>query len=136
MTENPSAPESALNQLRNALLTLHKALLDSERASYEHDVQKIESTGQFFGLVMDDPWFAWLRELSRFVVQIDERLDAEEPVAAEEAARLLDRARSLLTPSEHGFGFEKHYYEAMQRDPGVVLAHAAATRVISGLRAA
>ena len=136
MPRIPSAPESALNDLRTALLTLHKTLLDSERASYERDVQKIESTGQFFGLVMDDPWFAWLRELSRFVVQIDERLDAEEPVTAEDASQLLDRARRLLTPSEEGRGFEKHYYDAMQRDPGVVLAHAAATRVISGLRAA
>ncbi|MEO5956195.1 MAG: hypothetical protein ABIR36_10975 [Nitrospiraceae bacterium] len=33
--------------------------------------------------------------------------------------------RALLAPSEEGTGFGKHYYEALQREPAVVLAHAA-----------
>ena len=36
----------------------------------------------------------------------------------------------LLKPSEEGAGFGKHYYDALQRDPDVVLAHAAVKKLI------
>ena len=137
MPPDPKAPAPAevLTDLRNALLKLHKILLDSERAIYERDVARIHTPGQMLGLLMEDPWFAWLRDLSRFVVAIDERLDEEEPATEAEAARFLAQARALLTPAEDGHGFEKRYFEAIQRDPNVVLAHAATTRLIAGLRA-
>ena len=64
-----------LKTLRNGLLRLHKSLLDSERAAYEHDIARITSTGQYLGLVLNDPWFHWLHELSQFIVLIDETLD-------------------------------------------------------------
>jgi len=128
------SPAETLTHLRNALLKLHKTLLDSERAIYERDVQRISTPGEFLGLVIDDPWFAYLRQLSRLVVEIDERIDDREvPVTGEDASAYLVRARALLMPAEHGQGFERRYYEAMQRDPNVVLAHAATTRLIAGL---
>src|ERR1700719_3828380 len=65
-----------LTDLRNGLLSLHKTLLDSERASYERDIARIDSSGELLKLVLYDPWFAWLHELSEFVVLIDETLDA------------------------------------------------------------
>jgi hypothetical protein len=135
MQTDPAA--QILTQLRNALLSLHKALLDSERAIYERDVARIHSPGEFLGLLMDDPWFAYLRELSRFVVEIDEKLDAkEDPATIADANRFIVQARALITPAENGRGFEKRYFEAMQRDPNVVLAHAATARLIAGLRPA
>jgi hypothetical protein len=112
-----------LTHLRNGMLRLHKLLLDSEKAAYEHDVQRITTTGQYLNLVLNDPWFAWLRDLSQFVVLVDETLDQEEPVTAGEADRLIARGRELVSPSENGDGFGRKYWEAMQRDPGVVLAH-------------
>ena len=65
--------------MRNGLLRLHKALMELERAAYERDVEHIQSTGQYFNLVMNDPWFSWLRELSQFVVMVDETLAQKEP---------------------------------------------------------
>jgi hypothetical protein len=112
-----------LKALRNGLLRLHLTVLESERAAYERDVQRITSPGQFLGLVLGDPWFTWLRELSQFVVLIDETLDFAEPATAADAEGLIGRARSLVSPSETGEGFARRYWEAMQRDPGVVLAH-------------
>jgi len=35
-----------LTDLRNGLLSLHKTLLDSERASYERDIARIDSSGE------------------------------------------------------------------------------------------
>ncbi len=122
-----------LTDLRNALLRLHKTLLDSERAHYEHEVEKIRSTGQMLQLVLHDPWFAWLRELSGLVVLIDEAMAAEEPVTSSEAERLITEARALLMPNETGTGFRRRYFEALQRDPGNVLAHREATKLMQSL---
>jgi hypothetical protein len=122
-----------LTGLRNGLLRLHKCLLDSERAVYERDIARITSTGQFFNLVLNDPWFAWLRELSEFIVLIDETLDFEDPATAADADRLVSQARGLISPAEDGSGFARRYFEALQRDPGVVLAHRDMMKVFNGL---
>ena len=76
-----------LTEMRNGLLKLHKTLLDSERAVYERDVARISSTGQYLNLVLDDPWFAWLHELSQFIVLVDETLDFEDPATEADAER-------------------------------------------------
>ncbi len=124
-----------LTDLRNALLKLHKALLDSERARYERDIERIHSSGQLLNLVLHDPWFAWLHELSELIVLIDETLDAEEPATAIDADRLLAQSRTLLTPAENGKGFRRQYFDALQRDPDVVIAHGAAIKVLGSLAA-
>jgi hypothetical protein len=112
-----------LTVLRNGLLRWHKSLLDAERAAYERDVARIASTGQYLQLVLEDPWFAWLREISQFIVIVDETLDLKEPApTAADAARLIAQARELLVPSGDS-DFGRRYAEAMQRDPAAVLAH-------------
>jgi hypothetical protein len=123
-----------LKALRNGLLRLHKTLLESERAAYERDIARITSTGQYLGLVLNDPWFHWLHELSQFIVLIDETLDRkEEPVTADEADRLIERARVLIVPAEEGTGFARRYFEVLQSDPNSVLAHRDMLQVINGL---
>ena len=127
---NSDVARQRLVDLRNSLLKLHKILLDSERASYHRLHGRVTSTGEFFQLVIGDDWFAWLRRLSERVAQIDEALDADEPLTAIEAARLIDQTRQLLKPNEEGEGFAKRYFEALQQNPDVVLAHAAVKRVL------
>jgi hypothetical protein len=119
--------------LRNGLLRLHKALLDSERFIYEHDVARITTPSQFLHLLLQDPFFAWLRELSQLVVLIDETLEWEEPATIADADRLIAQARLLVAPSESGSGFAKSYFEAMQRDPNVVIAHSDMLKVFAAI---
>jgi hypothetical protein len=110
-------------------------LLDSERAAYERDVARITSTGQFLQLVLEDPWFQWLRELSQLVVLIDEALAAKDPPAADaDLERMLVQAQTILVPDEGGTGFARRYFEAMQRDPGAVLAHRDMLKLMSELQ--
>lgn len=123
-----------LKALRNGLLKLHKSLLDSERAAYERDIARISSTGQYLGLVLDDPFFQPLRELSQFIVLIDEALDRKEaPISKEEAEQLLKQARLMLVPAEEGSGFARRYFEIMQRDPATVLAHRDMLQVLGAI---
>lgn len=114
-----------LFDVRNALLKLHKTLVDSERLSYEQTIGVIRSPSHFLQLLTGDPWFAWLHPLSQLIVAIDEALDEREPLTGRAVEALLKQTRLLLAPSEKGQEFPRHYYEALQRDPDVVLAHAA-----------
>jgi hypothetical protein len=142
MSSNNSTPDltkQRLTDLRNGLLSLHKTLLDSERGTYERDIARIGSSGELLKLVLYDPWFAWLHELSEFVVLIDETLDARdktdpsEPPPAIDAERFIAQASELLAPNENGTGFAKRYFEALQRDPDVVLAHARMRKILASL---
>jgi hypothetical protein len=131
----PDGARQRLTDLRNGLLRLHKTLLDSESASYDHDIARITSRGQLLDLVLHDPWFAWLHELSELVVLIDEAMDAKEPaVTPSDAGRFLGQARELIAPAEPVAGeFRRHYLEALQRDPNVVMAHAEAVKLLASL---
>ena len=122
-----------LNELRNGLLKLHTVLLSSERAQYERDIQRIRSSQQYLDLLLNDPAFAWLRVLSQLVVLIDETVEADEAPSAEEAGRLVRRARELLSPADASGVFEKAYLQALQRDPDVILAHAVARELLKRL---
>ncbi len=117
-------------ELRKALLTLHKALIDSERASFEKTMGEIQSPNHFLQLLTSDPWFAWLHPLSRLIVSMDEALDQKEPLTIGDVDALMSRSGRLLVPAEHADGFSGHYFEALQRDPHVVLAHAEAVRFL------
>ncbi len=54
-----------VDELRHTLLDLHKSLLDAQRIRYERDHGRISTSGEFLGLVLEHPAFAWLRTLSR-----------------------------------------------------------------------
>jgi hypothetical protein len=128
----PDAVRQRLTDLRNGLLHLHKTLLDSESATYDHDIARITSKGQLLELVLHDPWFAWLHELSELVALIDETLDAKEPAVPSDADRLIKQARELFAPGTSG-NFRQHYLEALQRDPNVVMAHAETMKLLTTL---
>ncbi|MDP1769977.1 MAG: hypothetical protein Q8L74_14420 [Nitrospirota bacterium] len=122
---NQDYSAAQLDQLSRALLLLHKTLLDGERVAYERVHGRIASNGEFLQLLLGHAWFAWLRQLSQSMAQLDELAGSKEPVAPGTIHERIASMRALLTPSETGEGFGRHYYDAMQRDPDVVLAHAA-----------
>ena len=132
-----NADEESLRQslleLRDALLRLHKVLLDSERAVYEKEVGLVRSPNHFFQLLTNDPWFAWLRPISQLIVAIDETMDGDEALTTASVDALMSQSVFLLIPAESGGDFGERYLAALQRDPRVVLAHAqVAKRIGSG----
>jgi hypothetical protein len=104
-------------------------LIASERVRYEKTVGKIQSPNQFLQLLTSDPWFAWLRPLSQLIVAMDEALDGKEPLTVAEVDALVGQSDRLIAPLEDGEGFGRQYFEALQRDPDAVLAHAEVTRL-------
>lgn len=113
-----------LTEIRQILLDLHKAVLDSERTAYEITHGPIASPAAFLQLLINDASFAWLRPLTSLVVQIDETLAAKKPPAsAVDFDRLVDDTGALLSPSREEDGFWSRYQSAIDRDPGVAILH-------------
>ncbi|MGA2787745.1 MAG: hypothetical protein ABSF60_09475 [Verrucomicrobiota bacterium] len=126
-----SPDRQRLSELREAMLLLHKTLLESERVTYEATFGKIQSPYKFLTLVMDDPWFAWLTPMTQLITAMDEMLDAKKkPLTVAGVDAVVDRIKTLLVATEGGEGFSRHYDEALQRNPDVVLAHAAVGKLI------
>jgi hypothetical protein len=125
-----SANAQRLGEVRQALVHLHKTLVEYDRVRYEKTVGTIPSPNHFLELLTRDPWFAWLHPISQLVVSMDQALDEKEPLTVAVTDALVKQAGSLLVPSETGEGFSKHYFDALQEDPDVVLAHGEAVRLI------
>ena len=119
-----------LTELRETLVILHKALIDSERVEYERSFGTLNSPQEFLKALLNDPWFAWLRPFSAMVVSIDQLLEREEPIQAQEVESLKAKARELLEVREETDDSRRSYFEALQREPDVILAHAALMRAV------
>jgi catechol 2,3-dioxygenase len=123
-----------LRELRKQLLNLHKVLLDDAKLAYEMDRGRVANNAVLLQLVIDDPWFAWLHSLSGLIVRIDESVGKDAPTTEADATVIIDQVEKLLMASETGDEFHKRYYEALQRQPAVVLAHADVRRALKSSR--
>jgi hypothetical protein len=118
---------SSLDDVRHALLALHRVLLASERVRYER-VHGRTSAGQFLDAVIHAPELAWLQPMTALIVRFDEELE-DTPPATEDADAIAE-LRALLTPNASGATFQQRYAAALAGDAEVVLAHAALMRLL------
>ena len=125
-----SPAREKLLSLRLALLRVHKTLLNMERREYEREHGYV-NTGELFQLVIDHSQFAWLHNISEFVVRIDETLATKEPVTPEYTSGAISLARKMFVPTESGDAFQKKYFDAIQLDPAVVMEHADLARLFA-----
>lgn len=110
------------------MLHLHKILLEMERADFERDSGRLTS-GELLQLVINHAQFAWLRQISALVVQIDETLDGKEPAMVADLPNVLDQTRSLFSSSTDTM-FREKYEAALQRSPEAVVAHSEVARLL------
>jgi len=120
-TELPVASASELaklEQVRMELLRVHRALLETERVRYEKVHGRVANNSAFLQLVINDPWFDWLRPMAQLVLLIDERTsDKKSPLGSMEALSLFDRARGLLRADAEGDAFQRLFAESVQSSP-------------------
>jgi hypothetical protein len=83
------------DELRHALLGLHKSLVDYAKTSYESTHGPVGGPANLFRLLVDDPAFQWLRPLSETIVAIDEALETEPPATH---AAIVAMVRGRLFP--------------------------------------
>ena len=111
-----------LKKARNILLKLHKSMLDLEREMYEGIHGKLNST-EFLNLLLEDEDFAWLRQFSMLIVEIDEMFDLKEDVTAEMIDANLRKVRELVEMTEPDDYFRAKYQFALQREPDAAGLH-------------
>src|SRR5512146_1431501 len=113
-----------LLSIRESLVALHGALIVAEQLTYEGINGPVESVDALLSLLQKDPWFTWLHPFADLLVRIDRLLEDECcDITDENLKHLLQEINCLLHPSVEGDGFERAYYEALDRAPDVVLAH-------------
>lgn len=110
--------------IRESLVGLHGALIVAEQLTYESINGPVESIDTLLLLLQKDPWFTWLHPIADLLVRIDHVLEDDScDITDENVEHFIREIDRLLHPSVEGDGFERAYYEALDRAPDVVLAH-------------
>ena len=118
-----------LTELRQALVPLHRTLLEWERAAYER-VHGRTSAAEMLKIIVENPQFTWLRPLSELIARIDALLDSVEPDVVVDVSAIVGQARLLTSPDEEGTPYARNYHAAMQQVPDVVFAHRRVTTLL------
>ena len=128
-----SPTRKRVEQARYALLHVHRALLEVERIRYERQHGRIQGSGALLQIVLNDPWFYWLRPIPTLIALLDEWLEADPPAddAATRAELLLAQVRDRLRPDENGADFQQRYHQLLQEEPTVAVAHAEVRKLIT-----
>lgn len=127
---------AALRELSQALLPLHRSLIEAAKSDYAFAVEAVTGPTHLLRLLGEDPFFAWLKPVTALIVDIDEmvRVDFEAAVVAQIAKRV----EGLFDGG--GGDFATHYVPILQRDVDVAIGHAAVRqavgRLLAGLRSA
>ena len=96
----------------------------AEQHTYEQINGPVKSVETLLNLLQKDPWFTWLHPVADLLVRMDYLLeDTSCDITEENIAHVIREIAQLLHPSIEGDGFERAYYEALERAPEVVLAH-------------
>ena len=114
--------EKLLHDLRDALLRLHKTLLDWERGGYER-IHGRQSSNDILTALLNDPQFAWLRPISQLIVRIDELLSEKTPPMRNDVDAVISQVRLLTSPNAEGNIYERRYDTVLQEHPDAVFAH-------------
>ena len=121
-----------MHELREALLTLHGAVIAAARAEWEARNGPVAPTRLLELLTRDEAW-AWLSPMTRLLVRIDEILDedarhrrgnprpADRRLDDELAAELRDAVRALFEEEE---AFLERYRDMLQKDMEIAGLHA------------
>jgi hypothetical protein len=121
--------------LRRSVLELHRTLRDAQRIRYERVHGRIESAGQFLGIILNHPDFEWLRELSALIAQLDEWLEGGEKASDEEFEDLLSALRGMIQAGGANTKFNKPYWQLVEEVPEVLVEHVKLWRLIGPQKA-
>ena len=117
-------------QLRHELLELHRAVLAAQRIQYERSHGRIETSGEFLGLVLNHPEFDWIRSLSALIAQMDEWADEGDAASDEELEGIVAAFRALIRPDGENRDFGCRYWKMVEDQPEVTVAHVKVWRLV------
>jgi hypothetical protein len=120
-----------LNDVRKPLLTLHKAILDHERAAYEREFGAV-TPAAFLQVLINGSGFRWIMPFSAVITNIDESLDAKD-ATAEDRVGAAEAVCALFSGEESAEFFER-YQALLQASPDVLQLHGQVMALVRGVR--
>jgi hypothetical protein len=119
---NEQSAKQFLTDVRRPLLTLHKAILDHERAAYERESGPV-TPAAFLQVLINGSAFRWLMPLSTVIANIDEALDAKD-ATAEDRIGAVEGVVALFDTDAPKTAFIERYQALLQSSPDVLHLHA------------
>ncbi|MGF6757092.1 hypothetical protein [Paraburkholderia sp. GAS334] len=110
-----------LNAIRKPLLTLHKTILDHERASYEKEFGPI-TPAAFLQVLINGSGFRWITPLSTIIANIDEVVDDKKATPADKTGAA-EAVVALFAPGDPNAIFLPRYLPLLQMNPDMLHAH-------------
>jgi hypothetical protein len=110
-----------MDDLRTALLALHKAVLGVERRQLERVHGRL-ANAEFLQIVSDPVRYGWLKPFSNLILAFDDE---------EHDGDVREEAKALFLPPKADTPFGRRYLSLMQREPGLVVEHRAVTRLLA-----
>lgn len=96
-------PRQDIEAVRAEALGLHKKLIDAARLQYEARHGVVVRPGEMLRLVAFDPDFAWVRPLTRLILDIDEKLESDGPITEDDAAIVRAQVEEIFGPEQQQF---------------------------------
>jgi hypothetical protein len=115
-----------LIEVNQALRALHKLLIGTVRREYEREHGPIAGSGALLRLLMEDPFFSWLRPMSKVMVEMDELLEEAMPLEPIRIAGLRERIEGMIA--------SERYLNLLQSSPDIVMGHTALRKALGELR--
>ncbi len=115
-----------LIEVNDALRGLHKVLIGTVRSEYEQEHGPIAGSGALLRLLMEDPFFSWLRPMSKVMVEMDELLDEAMPLEPIRIAGVRERIEGMIA--------SERYLSLLQSSPEIVMGHTALRKALGELR--
>lgn len=125
MTQEQDQLRKNVEEVRMALLELHKMLIDKSRKDYESLYGEVANPWNFLQLLMTDPAFAWLHPFSQLITSVDELLESTLPMRILDGEAVRAMIENLLgdlptTPKD----FRAQYLAIIQKDAEIIVGHA------------
>ena len=121
-----------LSAVRRPLLSLHKAILDHERATYEKEFGAV-TPAAFLQVLINGSGFRWLNPLSVMIANVDEILDDKEAEAADRLAAV-EGVTGLFSPDQPENAFLPRYLPLLQADPAILHHHGQVSQLLRGIQ--
>ena len=118
-----------LKDVRKPLLTLHKSILDHERAAYEK-VNGPVTPAAFLQQLIGGADFRWIAPLSTAIANIDELLE-DEKLTADDRVAGAQAIAALVESDAPDNAFRQRYLPLLQESPAILHEHG---RVVQALR--
>ena len=88
---------------------------------------------EFLGLVLNHKDFEWIRSLSALIARLDEWAEEPHTEGDAELTGITQALRALIQPNGPGAAFNAPYWEMVEKEPAVTVAHVKVWRLVDSV---